>query len=143
MMSKEREKQTLSLSFSVPLLIFVLLFVIGSAVLVSVFASAAKISRQAKQKNDAIQICRNAMEIYSSCADLQQTAAQLGGLPGQTELYFDRELHCVQQTQASYVLHLQDVEQDSLKNGSFSVSNLEQEQLYSLSVDVYVPEVSQ
>lgn len=131
------------LSFSVPLLIFVLLFVLSSAVLVGVFARAASISQQAEALNDGVQLCRNAAEVYRSTGDLRQTAALLGGEPGSTQLAYDKELCLTTEAGAVYLLTLSQRVDGDLHAGTFTVCTAGGDEVFTLTEELFLPEVGQ
>lgn len=120
------------LGFMLPLVLFVLFFIICCGVLSSVFAKSADLSIQAQQLNTAVQLCRNGAEVYAACGSLEQTEKTLGGT------FFDNNGTPVEKKDARLYLTMEE------KDGEYGVRyavmeaySAEGEFLYTLTAASY------
>lgn len=120
------------MSFILPMMLFLLLFVVCCGVLAGVFLQASARSSQAGAYNDSIQLCRNHAEI----------ARASGVEPG--VYYYDRNLQPTAEDGAVYRVTVEAENKETgagvLQSGTISAGISREEPLYSLNVVVYLPE---
>lgn len=127
----EKRRSGNHLGFMIPLVLFVLFFVVCCGVLACVFLRASALSDQAGAYNDGIQLCRNQAELCRA----------EGMEPG---VYcYDRNLMPVSDADAVYTVTVEaETEQTPaglLQTGTVSVRLDGEEPIYSLDVAVYLP----
>lgn len=133
----EEHRQTHSLremGFMVPLILFVLLFVLCSGVVACVFLRASAISRDTEAYNAAVTLCRN-----------QAECIRAGEIPADGSiLYYDENLQPTPQASATYYLVVEDqtqkTENGELHSSVVTAYSAEQTQLYRLEVAAYLPQ---
>lgn len=129
--------------FGVQLLLLVLVFLVSAAILLCVFSGAWSMSRKAADMNNAVQLCRNAAEAFSSDGSVSAAAEAMGGTGTETVLYFDEKLSAVSQDKAVYRLELScrdtPTQAGVLSDGSFCVYRGDN-CLYTLDEQVYLPQ---
>lgn len=137
-----REKRrTLSVSWVVQgvfLMCFVVLLLLICSVLMQVYAGTARISQEAKDLNNAVQLCRTAQEAFYGTESLDEAVQVLGGEEGERALSFDEQLHCVEQ--GLYLMTWTETNAEDLQTCEVSVYS-EAKLLYSLTMDRYQSEV--
>lgn len=120
------------------LICFVALLLLICSVLMQVYAGVAKISRQAKDLNNAVQLCRTAQEAFYGTESLDEAMQALGGEAGERTISFDEKLHCVEQ--GYYLMIWTETTEESMQFCEVSVYS-EAELLYSLTLERYCSEV--
>lgn len=134
-MEKHRQTQNAQrMGFMVPLILFVLLFVLCSGVIACVFLRASAISRDTEAHNAAVTLCRN-----------QAECIRAGEIPADgSVLYYDENLQPADQPSAAYYLVIEDQTQETengvLHSGVVTAYSAEQTRLYSLDVAAYLPQ---
>ena len=103
-MEKHRQTQNAQrMGFMVPLILFVLLFVLCSGVIACVFLRASAISRDTEAYNAAVTLCRN-----------QAECIRAGEIPADgSVLYYDEALQPASQATAAYYLVIEDQAQET------------------------------
>lgn len=124
------------LGFMVPLILFILFFIICCGVLSSVFARSADLSARAQFLNTAVQLCRNGGEIYASSGSMAQVQKALGGT------YFDGSGNPAGQKDAQLYITLRETAgEKGVRYGILEVFSMSGERLYSLTAASYVCEL--
>ncbi len=134
------EKTEHRLGFALPILMYVGIFALCCCILVCVFAGAKTMGRQAELKNNAVQLCRNAAEVYRAEGNIEAVQKVLAeGGP----LCFDRNLKSCDRDDADLCLELTEKLEDSargtMKTLELSALDGAGKVVYSLQVKVYVP----
>lgn len=101
----EPKKNNSHFSGTVATMLLLLILLIASGILMTVFSSAVKMSRESKALNHAVTLCRSAGEVFSSTGSAEETASTLGGSGG--ELYFDGDLNPASEDSAEYILTIE------------------------------------
>lgn len=122
------------------LMCFVAILLLVCGILMQVYAGVAKISQQAKDLNNAVQLCRTAQEAFYGTESLDEAVLALGGDAGERTISFDEELHCVEQ--GKYLMTWTETNAESMQSCEVSVYS-GADQLYSLTMERYHPEVMQ
>lgn len=120
------------MSFMIPLLIFVLFFVLCCGILACVFLKAADETARAEQYDAGVQLCRNQAEILRSIKEPT----------GDTVLYFDSERRQTAPESAEYCLTLTETLTDTaagkLRQTLIEAFGADGGKLYELTVTVYL-----
>lgn len=140
-----RDSYRFSLTFQMIGLVLLLLLV--CTILVRIYAGVMTTSLQAEALNKSVLLCRNTGELFTERGDLEETVSLLGAAEqpdaGYALLYFDRELHCVPESDGWLALELREDAGQTQRNG-IKTCDMEVTQdgksIYRLSVQVYVPE---
>ncbi len=135
------EKTEHRLGFALPILVYVGIYALCCCILVCVFAGAKTMGRQAELKNNAVQLCRNAAEVYraeGNTGAIQKVLAEGGSL------CFDRNLKPCDRENADLRLELTEKLEDSAR-GTMKILELSAldgagKVVYTLQVKAYVPE---
>lgn len=116
----------------IPVLLFVLVFVLCCAVLTGVFLRASAMGQQTQAYNDAVQLCRNRAELYRA------------GDPGAENGWYDLNLLPAAEDAAVYRLELTEQACTEaagvLKTAAIRVYDRQGRMLYELEAAVYLPE---
>ena len=134
MKSEKQESTAHRLSFTGPLLLFVLLFVICCGVLACVFVRADATSREAEIYNASVSLCRSQAERIRS-----------GEMPEDEEmLYFDRQLQSCEKAKGVYCVTFE-TKMTEEKNGTMckvtiSAGKAGEKSVYQLESTVYRPQ---
>lgn len=127
-------------SAAVTIAVFSLIFVVCCGVCVTFFAKAAVWSGKASSLNDAVQICRNAAQVYSEKKSAEETVKALGG--GGKTVYLDGDFAPADENTATYVLQCEELREDSMLYGEFSVFDMSGKEIYTLRLGVFDGEAS-
>ena len=127
-------------SAAVTMMVFSLVFLICCAVCVTILAKASAWSAKASTLNDAVQICRNAAEVFSENKSAEETAKLLGG-DGE-EVCLDENFLPSDAERGAYVLSCTEQREGSMVYGTFSVSDRSGEEVYTLRVGVLETEAA-
>ncbi len=134
-MREERQRFSESWAVqSVLLMCFVALLLLISGVLMQVYAGVARISQEAKDLNNAVQLCRTAQEVYYGTESLDEAVQTLGGETGERTLAFDEKLHCVEQ--GDYLMTFTETDIENMQSCEISVYS-DTDLLYSLKLERY------
>lgn len=124
------------LGFMVPLILFILFFIICCGVLSSVFARSADLSAKAQLLNTSVQLCRNGAEVYTSCENLAQTKKAMGGT------YFDSNGNPSPQKDAALYITMRETPGESgVRYIILEAFAVDGERLYTLTAGSYVCEL--
>lgn len=120
------------LGFMIPMILFVLFFVICCGTMVGLFLRSVDISNRAGQVNDAVQICRNQAERIRSGELMPE------------KCYFDGSYHETDRENAKYyavfAFEKESRPRGDLLSAEISVYSMTDELLYKLDTAVYAPE---
>lgn len=127
-------------SSAVTIAVFSLIFVVCCGVCVTFFAKAAVWSGKASALNDAVQICRNAAQVFSEKKSAEETAKALGGV-GKT-VCLNEDFSPADENSAVYILQCGQRREDSMLYGEFSVFDRSGKEIYTLRFGVFDGEAS-
>lgn len=113
----------------IPMLLFVLFFVMCSGVLAAVFLRSAQLSADAGRRSDAVQLCRNQAERFRS-----------GEVLPEGKQYYDENYAPAEPGNGVYLLEVTYSLQGTLNYAHIAVSSLQDEPLYALDVARFAPE---
>ena len=126
------EKGKSNKSTAVSTVLFSLILVLCCCVCAVFFVRAAALSAEATKLNDAVQICRNAAQVFEGNGSVEETVALLGG-ENQTGC-LNRDFKVVEQSHAEYRLECEQYREKDLVYGIFLVSDSFGKEIYSLRV---------
>lgn len=121
------------LGFMIPLILFVIFFIICCGVLSSVFAKSTDLSIRARQLNGAVQVCRNGAEIFASCGSAEETEKILG-----SSFFDENAVPTAQENAQMYLEVRQEPSRDGVQYAVLEVYSIEGEHLYTLTVASYL-----
>ena len=124
----------------VTIAVFSLVFIVCCAVCVTLFAKSAVLSATASSLNDAVQICRNAAQIFSENKSVEETAKILGG-DGEN-VCLDEGFSPTDTDSAVYVLKCMECKENNMIYGEFSVFDRSGKEVYTLQVGVFKAEAA-
>ena len=134
-MTEKRASQHTRLGYMLPILLFVLFFVLCSGVLACVFLKAETVSNQAGNLNSGVQLCRNEAERFRSGVDAPE---------GKLVCYYNEDLQPVDEADAQYYVTLEASREPSgagnLDTAVICAFTMAGERLYDLDVTVYRPD---
>lgn len=125
------ERRNARLGHLIPVLLFVLLFVLCCAVLTGVFLRAAALRQQTAYYNAAVQLCRNQAERYRA------------GAAGAGSAWYGEDFLPAEEADAAYRLELTEQRRTEaagqLRTGTIRAYDREGQLLYELEAAVYLP----
>ncbi len=142
---KEKNRNTSLFSYGLEMVILMMVFLVVVVLLVQIYGNAIKESQKAKMLQDGVQICRTAAEAYSSNGDLLDVIECFTKKSKDQEcLYFDDQLQVVETIEAAdYELDYEENKtSQGLKKVHFTVLDQNQEVIYELTTEKYLPEGS-
>lgn len=113
----------------IPMLLFILFFVMCSGVLAAVFLRSAQISAYAGCRSDAVQLCRNQAERFRS-----------GETLAEGKQYFSAEFAPTEEASGTYLLEVTCSQDGSLAHAHIAAYTAEEVPLFALDVTRYEPE---
>lgn len=127
-------------SATVTIVVFSLVFIICCAICVTFFAKAALLSAKASSLNDAVQICRNAAQVFSEKKSAEETARALGG-DGEA-VWLNEDFQPSDKDSAAYILQCAENRENGMIYGEFSVFDRSGRAVYTLQVGVFEAEAA-
>ena len=125
------ERKNARLGHLIPVLLFVLFFVLCCAVLTGVFLRAAVLRQQTETYNAAVQLCRNQAELYRA------------GYAGQGSYWYDKNFLPSAEADALYRLEVTEQRRPEaageLCSGTIRAFDRQGQLLYALEAAVYLP----
>lgn len=126
------EHKNARLGYLIPVLLFVLFFVLCCGVLTGVFLRAAALRQQTEAYNAAVQLCRNQAELYRAEA------------AGQGSYWYDEDFHPGTEATAAYRLEVTEQRRaeasGELRTGTIRAYDRQGKLLYELEAAVFLPE---
>jgi len=127
-------------SATVTMVVFSLVFIICCGICVTFFAKSTVWSAKASSLNDAVQICRNAAQVFSEKKSAEETVKILGG-DGKT-VCLDTDFFPSDPDSAAYVLECAEHKEDRMIYGEFSVFDRSGKEIYTLRLGVFETEAA-
>lgn len=127
-------------SATVTIVVFSLVFIICCGVCAALFAKSTAWSAKASSLNDAVQICRNAAQVFSEKKNAEETAKSLGG--DGKRVCLDTDFLPSEAESAAYVLECAEYRENRMVYGEFSVFDRSGKEIYTLRLGVFETEAA-
>jgi type II secretory pathway pseudopilin PulG len=143
MKNRQLWRDSFRFSLSLQMVGMVLVISLAGMVLVRTWGGILTTARRTQAMNQGVLLCRSAAELYTRDADLANTLAALGGQgePGvqSVQLSYDREMNLTEGESFLTLTLEEQPEAEGLHSCTLTVTQ-DGRELYSLSVETYVPE---